>query len=236
MVDGGVAHGKRSFHTVRGLANHASSQQRQISVDMSPKRTLASGFDSREASLDAGSTSSSGSFHSARQSTIGASSPEQPTLVAETPSHPIGNDSYLQELRELPKLPLTRRQTVQKNIPGDAAGRALPTSPSVASQGTKRIVPDRSAEPSGDPDVVRRRRKPEDSSIVTELSVSTSLGESAPDTQGTKRPLPRSPTTAAQPTDTARRHHQARERSGREGMGRASQLEKKDSKNQRGRA
>ena len=227
-ADEDAAYGKRSFVPAKHLADHASGDQRRFSVELSPTRALASAPNTREASLDGGSTPS-GPYHTARQSTISASSPEQPTSMAETPSH-IWTDSYLEDERSR-----IRRQTHREDRLDGIPATDPPTSQSIASHRTRRVVPDRSAEPLGGQDTISRRRKPGDYSSVTELSVFTSLGESAPSTQSTKRPLPNSPTSALQPTDTARRRHHLRERSRREEMGPQSQSGKKDSKNQRGR-
>ena len=179
---------------------------------------------------DAGSTSRTGSFHTARQSTISASSPQQPTSVEETHSTHRSNASYVQELSQL------RRRPLRGASPDDAAGRDPPTSQTADSQRTNRMVPDRSAKPLGDPEVVdRRRRRPHEIPSSAELP-STSLGESAPGTHSMKRPLPDSPTSASGPTDTPRRRPNLRERPSREGMGPASHTGKKGSDNQKRRA
>ena len=117
----------------------------------------------------------------------------------------------------------------------DAAGRDPPINQSVASQTAQRMIPDRSAHSLGDSDFVGRRRQPYAYPNPTELP-STSLGESAPDTQSTKRALPESPTSASQRTNTTRRRQHVRERSSREEMGPPSQPGKKGSKNHRSRA
>ena len=176
-----------------------------------------------------GSTPRSGSFHTARQSTIDASSLQRPTSVDETPSNYPFSASYLQELS------LRRKQHHQDDSPDDAASKDPPTSQSVASHGMKRLVPDRSAKPLGDLDVGRRRRKPFETPSVAHLP-STSLGECAPGTQNTKRPLPESPTSASQPINSSRRRQNVGERSSREEMRPPSRLGKKGSKDHRGRA
>lgn len=131
---------------------------------------------------------------------------------------------------------MLRRQLDQDDSPDDSGGRQNPsTSESVASQRTQSTIPDRSAKPSGDPDCVGRRRQPRAYPTSAELP-STSLGESAPDIQSTKRPLPESPTSASQPTNTTRRRQHVRERSSREEMGPPSQPGKKGSRNHRSRA
>ena len=179
---------------------------------------------------EAGSTSRSPSFHTARQSTISDSSLQQPGPAYKTPSDKVLSDAYLQESA------LRHRRHFPSSYPDDAPGKHPPTSQSVASPRTKQMIPDRSAKPLGDPDGARRRRNPSDYPSVTDLPVSTSLRESAPRTQSTKRPLPDSPPTASQPTNTTRRRQHPMERSSREEMGRPSQSEKKGSKDRRGRA
>ena len=182
---------------------------------------------------DAGSSSQTSSFHTAKQSTISASSPQESTSAEQTPTTQRSNASYVQELSRL------RRRPIHGASPDDAATRDPPTSQSAASQRTNRIVPDRSSRPLGDPEVVdRRRRQPHETPSFAELP-STSLGESAPpapSTQSTKRPLPDSPTSASGPIDTTRRRQHVRERSSREKMGPSSHSGKKGSKDQRGRA
>lgn len=132
---------------------------------------------------------------------------------------------------------MLRRQLIQDDSPKDSGGRQdLSTSQVAVSQGAKRMIPDRSAKPLGDPDVVGRRRKPYENPNLAELPVSTSLGESAPGTQSTKRTLPESPTSASQPTNTTRRRQNSMERSSLEEMGPPPQPGKKGLKNQRDRA
>ena len=91
-------------------------------------------------------------------------------------------------------------------------------SQSPASPRTERRIPDRSAKPSGDPDNPGRRKPPYNQEGVTELTVSTSLGEGAPSTQSTKRTLPESPTSARQPHHTTRRKQHMRNKSSSEGL------------------
>ncbi|KAF6223692.1 hypothetical protein HO133_000535 [Letharia lupina] len=179
---------------------------------------------------DAGSTSRSLSFHTARQSTTSPSTLQKPGPPDKTPSDKVLSDAYLQESA------LRHGRLFPSSYPDEAAGKHPPTSQSVASPRTKQMIPDRSAKPLGDPDGARRRRNPSDYPSVTDLPVSTSLRESAPRTQSTKRPLPGSPPTASQPTNTTRRRQHPMERSSREEMGRPSQSEKKGSKDRRGRA
>lgn len=184
----------------------------------------------RRSSEDESSASRSRSFHTARQSTNGASSLQQPTSADKTPSDHFASASYLREWS------LIRRQLQQDDDHGEAASRDPPTSQSVASQSTKRMVPDRSAKPLGDQNIPRGRRKPDENPSLAELPVSTSLGESASEIQSSKRPLPESPTSAFQPINATRRRQHPMERSSREEMGPPSQPGKKGSRNQKGRA
>lgn len=170
-----------------------------------------------------GSTPRSDTFHTARQSTTSASSLQRPTSVDETPSNYPFSASYLE------KMSLRRKEHHQDDSLDDVAGEDPPSSQSVASQTTKRLVPDRFAKPLGDPDVGRRRRKPSGTPSFAETP-STSMGESA------KRPLPESPTSAFQPTTSSRRRHHVEESSRREETGSPSRPERKGSKDQRGRA
>ena len=176
-----------------------------------------------------GSTPRSDTFHTARQSTTSVSSLQGPTSVDETPSNFPFSSSYLGRMSS------RHKGQHQDDNPDDAAGSDPPTSQSVASPRTKRLVPDRSAKPLGDPDVARRRSKPAKIASSADLP-STSLGESAPGTESAKRPLPESPTSAFQPTTSSRRRHHVEERSSSEEMGLPSRPEKKGSKDQRGRA
>lgn len=182
------------------------------------------------ASEDEGFASRSRSFHTARQSTSGTSSLQQPASADKIPSNDSTSASYLREWS------LIRKQLQQDDSPDASAGRDPPTSQSVASQRTKRMVPDRSAKPLGEQDTARRRRKPDEYPSLAELPVSTSLGESASEIQSSKRPLPDSPTSAFQPINATRRRQHPMERSSREEMGPPSQPGKKGSRNQKGRA
>lgn len=132
---------------------------------------------------------------------------------------------------------LLRRQLQQDDDPDDSdAGEDSPTTEAVAPQRARRLIPDRTAKPLGDPDVVRRRGQPHDYSSLAELPFSTSLGESAPVTQSSKRPLPDSPTSAFQPVNTPRRRQHVREKSSREELGSPSNSGRQDSTNRRSRA
>ena len=184
--------------------------------------------------LDAGDFDEAGfqprrdSFPTASQAHTGTSNVHRPTSVEETPSNYPFSALYLQDLS------LQRKQLNQDGSPDDAAG-SNPTSQSLASQKIKRMIPDRSAKPLGDPDVARRRRKPQDILNSADLP-STSRGESPLSTQSAKRPLPESPTSAFQPINASRRRQERRERSSSEETSPASHLEKKGSKDSRGRA
>lgn len=159
----------------------------------------------------------------------GTPSLHQPKSVDEAPSNYPFSASYLQDMS------LRRKQLHQDDSTDDAAGSDPPTSQNVAPQIIKRLVPDRSAKPLGDPDVARRRKKPAE---VTSSSISSgSLGESAPGTESAKRPLPESPTSALQPASSSRRRQDVQETSSREETSPSSRRpDKKGSKDQRGRA
>ena len=135
---------------------------------------------------------------------------------------------------------MRRKQLLQDDSSDDAGGREDPSPSQIAAlQSTKRVIPDRTTKPLGDPNAGRRRRPPSedqgDTDSGPELDLSTSLGEPAPGTQGAKRPLPDSPTSDLQPTDDTRRRRHVRERSGREEMAPPSHSGKKGSDKQRRR-
>lgn len=154
---------------------------------------------------DAGFHSRRDSFPTASQAQTGASNVHRPTSVHETPSDYPSSISYSKDMS------LIRRQLHQEDSPEATASMNPPTSQSVASQKTKRMIPDRSAKPLGDPDVSRRRRQPHENPHHADLP-STSRGESALSTQSAKRPLPESPTDVFQPPNASRRRQQVRER------------------------
>ena len=176
-----------------------------------------------------GSTPQSDTFHTARQSTTSVSSLQGPTSVDESPSNFPFSASYLGEMSS------RRKKQHQDDSPDHAAGNDPPTGQNVASPRTKRLVPDRSAKPLGDPDIARRRSKPAEITSSAYLP-STSPGASAPGTESAKRPLPESPTSAFQPTTSSRRRHHREGTSSSEEMGLPPRPEKKGSKDQRGRA
>lgn len=184
--------------------------------------------DSRS-SEDGGSASGSRSFRTASKSTRGTSSLQQLASADTRPSDQSASALYLREWS------LIRKQLQQDDVPDETAGRDPPTSQSVASHSTKRMVPDRSTKPLGEQDTARRRRKPDEYSNLAELPVSTSLGESAFEIQSSKRPLPESPTSAFQPINATRRRQHPMERSSREEMGPPAQPGKKGSRNEKGR-
>lgn len=161
---------------------------------------------------DAGFQSRRDSFPTASQAQNDTSNAHRPASVDETPSNYPFSTSYLHDMS------LRRKQLNQEDGDEDAAGRDPPTSRSVASQKTKRMIPDRSAKPLGDPDVSRRRRKPNEILKPADLPA-TSRGEPALSTQSAKRPLPESPTSAFQPTNASRRRQQPEERSTSEKTG-----------------
>ena len=154
---------------------------------------------------DRASVSESRSFHSARQSVDRASSvPLNPQGVLT--SGDLDGAAYLQASTTL------GNQTLAKDTPRDSARRD-PTANQIADpQRSKRIVPDRSAQPLGD-----------------------STG-SAPATQNSKRPLPDSPTSQSQSNDPPRRRQHEEEGTSREGTGSSSRPGKKDSHKRRDRA
>lgn len=81
-------------------------------------------------------------------------------------------------MRNLTDDVMIRRQLHLDDSSDDSGGRKDQiASESVASQSKKRMVPDRSAKPLGDPDVTRQRRKPYEEPSLAKLPVSTSLGE-----------------------------------------------------------
>lgn len=176
------------------------------------------------ASDDEGSDSENLSFYTARPSANRASSPLRNSPTGIDPSSQLDGALNLQEgsrgRRLLPEdTNLARRDAT---IPPQVTG----------SERMRRMIPDRSAKPIGDPRAVRRRRPPSADLSPSESDITTSIGESAPGTRSTKRPLPDSPT---QPDNTTRKGQQARERPGREEMGSPSRSGMKDSNNRRGR-
>ena len=157
-----------------------------------------------------GSTSRSRSFRTARQSTDSCSDLQQARKADDTSSRPSNSISDTSETSRL------RRQLLEEDGSDDTNSRGSPTRQSVAPQRTKRMMADPSAQLLGDTDSMRRRKPPYEISSSGELLVSTSLGESAPGTQSTKRRIPDSPTSQLQPSNAERRRPRTRATSNRE--------------------
>lgn len=177
------------------------------------------------------SISGSLSFRTARQSADSASGSPQLNPTRFTTSGNHDGAAYLQSRSQL------GRQHPPEDDHEDSARRD-PTANQIAADPQKRtrMIPDWSATPLGNPDTVRQRRPPDAISSNGELLISSSLGDSTPATQSSKRPLPDSPTSQSQPDNATRRRQHERERPSREEMGSSSRSGKKDSHKQRGRA
>lgn len=182
-------------------------------------------------SRDEDAASESGSFRTARQSSDSTSSSLEINPTHLTSSSDPDSAAYLQSSTNL------GRQRPSKHSDEASARRDPTTNPAAAqSQTTKKMIPDRTAKPLGGPHGTRQRRPPLAISSDGELLISSSLGESPPTTQSSKRPLPDSPTSQLQLDNPTRRRQHVRETPSREEIGSSSRSGKKDSHKQRSRA
>ena len=184
-----------------GYSNEYISETQHLhsSTRSSPESDIPS-------SEDEGSASTSQPFHSARPSADSVSSTPQLNSTGNPLSSEHIGAAYLRAWTQ------SGRKTLPGDVREDLARRDAAANQTEESHTSKRMIPDRSAQPLGD------------------------AGESAPTTQSSKRPHPDSPTSQLQSENAARRRQDPRESPSREETGSSSRHGKKDSHRRRDRA